>query len=241
VVRCNGFAQHDDVRGTWSGTQLTSFEGDLEPLLTALAAPDAPRTSGACSAIGFAGPILWLGDGADRFIPVAYPVDECGMPRTDAVFAALSTLTVAGEEFRPRDLVDSSAARVAGCPSTGQMLKALGTAATTPRLPAPGPLTVCRYEAESMPSEAPEASSSAPAFVDARTLDAAAARAVLAAASTATPAPACGAEASRIVALVPAAAHDHPIIVELDGCRHFSDLDYRAFDVPDALIVLLKG
>ncbi|GAA3766028.1 hypothetical protein GCM10022240_18140 [Microbacterium kribbense] len=205
---CDPHATRDDAQGTWSGTRLTRYEGDFGPLLAALAEPDEPVWNGACPAIGFAGPLLWLGDDGGRFVPVAYPKDGCGMPRTGAVFAAVDALTVVDEHFEPGQLVDSAAARRDGCPSMTAPLVVLGHPAdAVPSLPDPGAMALCRYEADLPQSDAPDASVSSPAFTGSTGLDAAAVAALWDVAAAARPAPAaCDDPATRLIVLVPPAA-----------------------------------
>lgn len=165
VYLCDPHATETDAEGTWLGSRLTRYEGDLAALLAALAAPDAPPTDGACPAIAFVGPWLWLEGDSGTYVRAAYPTDACGMPRTDAVFAALDELTVADEHFEPARLVDSVAATREGCPSMAAPLILLGhSAGSAPALPEAGDAVLCRYEAEPPPSDAPDASVSSPAF-----------------------------------------------------------------------------
>lgn len=71
------------------------LEGDLGPLLAALAEPDDPPRPGPCPAIGQLVPELWLVDSRDRGIRVHYPRDGCGLVKP-AVGKALAKLTVVG-------------------------------------------------------------------------------------------------------------------------------------------------
>ncbi len=241
---CDRVATQDDAEGTWSGTRLTRYEGDLAPLLKTLAVPDEPAWGGACPAIGFAGPELWLGDATGSYVHVAYPVNGCGMPQTDAVFAALDALTVVDEHFERSRLVDSAAARRSGCPSVPDPLVRIGhPAGAMPDLPAPDGLVACRYESAPPASDAPDASVSSPAFAGAAVLDARAARALLAAAASGAPAPAaCSQPASRYVVVVPATrpARGDQVTIELDGCRRLIDRAHSAFHAPDALLAQLE-
>ena len=52
----------------------------IDPLLSYLARPDEPPTDGACPAIGFLPPWLYLLDGSDRYVAPAIPRDGCGLP-----------------------------------------------------------------------------------------------------------------------------------------------------------------
>jgi hypothetical protein len=240
---CDPYATQDDAQGTWSGSRLTRYEGDLAPLLAALAEPDEPASGGACPAIGFAGPLLWLGDAGGRFVHAAYPATGCGMPRTDAVFAALDALTDVDEHFEPAQLVDSAAARRDGCPTTASPLVRLGhSAGAVPDLPDGGQITLCRYEADLPASDAPDAAVSSPVFAGSTALDATAVAALRDAAGALAAPAACSNAASRYVVLVPRAAADGAtVIVELDGCRRLIDRAHRAYVAPAALLALLGG
>ncbi|WP_159499275.1 hypothetical protein [Microbacterium sp. 18062] len=50
--RCDPLQTTEDDAGIWSGALVTRFEGDLDPLLRALAEPDDARWLGACTTIG---------------------------------------------------------------------------------------------------------------------------------------------------------------------------------------------
>ncbi|UUT34896.1 hypothetical protein [Microbacterium elymi] len=248
---CDPIATQDDAQGTWSGTRLTRYAGDLAPLVAALAESDEPRWPGPCPAIGFAGPLLWLGAADGSYLRVAYPATGCGMPRTDAVFAALDALTVVDEHFQRDRLIDSAAARRDGCPPTAAPLILLGHAVEpVPQLLEPRALTLCRYEGEPPASDGPDASVSSPAFAGAAVLDEAAAVALLDEATVTTPASACDVPASRYVVLVaapgptpaPSLIQDvgDALTVELDGCRRLIDRAHRAFAAPEPLLACCR-
>jgi len=237
---CDPHATQDDAEGTWSGTRLTRLEGDLAPVLAALAEPDEPHWPGPCPAIGFAGPLLWLGDGAGLFVRAAYPADGCGMPRTDAVFTALDALTVVDEHFEPDGLIDSAAARRDGCPSVPPVTVLLGHAADAPELPGAQALTMCRYRADPPTSDGPDASVSSPRYAGASVLSEKAVRTILESAASALPVTsACRESASALVALVP--EDGMAVTVELDGCRRLLDRGHRAFIAPGAVLRALHG
>jgi hypothetical protein len=74
--------------------RVERFEGDLGPLLDALAAPDdVPPEGLACTADMELVPALWLEARASGFVPVHYPRDGCGKTKP-AVRDALDRLRV---------------------------------------------------------------------------------------------------------------------------------------------------
>ena len=74
--------------------RVERFEGDLSPLLDALAASDdVPAEGLACSADMEMVPALWLEARAGGFVPVRYPRDGCGKTKP-AVRNALNGLQV---------------------------------------------------------------------------------------------------------------------------------------------------
>ncbi|MGX5695098.1 hypothetical protein ACWKWP_02765 [Agromyces soli] len=68
-----------DVSADGSGSaKVGRYEGDLEPLLRALAEPDDAPTPGLmCAAYAELLAPLWLEDAAARLIPVRWPMDAC--------------------------------------------------------------------------------------------------------------------------------------------------------------------
>lgn len=118
AYRCDALATVDDAQGRWSASTRERLEGDLGPLLTALAEPDDPGWSGPCTAIGIIVPELWLVDATGEAIRVSYPVTGCGLPKTDAITAALGALTVVETVNHKRALIESRAATEAGCPTS---------------------------------------------------------------------------------------------------------------------------
>ncbi|TFV85383.1 hypothetical protein E4V99_10385 [Microbacterium sp. dk485] len=264
VYRCDPYATDEDDAGTWSGSRLERFDGDLGPLLAALAEPDGARWFGACTAIGYAGPEFWLADAQSHYVRVAYPADGCGQPQPGAIAAvdaAIERLRLTEETFTPAVLVESRAADAAGCATQAGMLVLAGGAgldvsapapepeevATIPWEPAPLPaaaeidaLLVCRYETGTAVQGA---------FAGAGTLGADDARAAVASAAAAAGAPATDAPACRSTATRLAVAH--PLIagqpasasftVELDGCRRLVDPSLRAVPAPPELATLLEA
>ena len=69
------------------------FEGDLAPLLAALAIPDAPLTDGPCPAIMVYPPDVRLVDARGRWIRTAIPRDQCHQPVREPIDEALARLT----------------------------------------------------------------------------------------------------------------------------------------------------
>lgn len=119
---CDPSASREDEAGIWSGVLVQRLEGDLTPVLTALARPDDPRWAGPCTAVMVVAPDLWI-EGADgRVIRVSFPVDGCGQPKTEDVLFALGLLTVVEERFEPLSLIESRAAEAAGCPTQAGLL-----------------------------------------------------------------------------------------------------------------------
>jgi hypothetical protein len=89
--------------GFWS---VERFEGDLGPLLDALAEADDVRPNELnCLADMELVPALWLEARAGGFVPVHYPRDACGKTKP-AVLDALSSLHVASVERLEWDAFD---------------------------------------------------------------------------------------------------------------------------------------
>lgn len=260
LYRCDPYATDEDEAGTWSGSRLERFDGDLGPLLAALAEPDGARWSGVCPAIGYAGPEFWLADAEGRYIRVAYPADGCGQPQPGAIVAvdaAIQRLRLTEETFTPAVLVESRAAEAAGCATQAGMLvladvvgldapaPAPEEVATIPWEPAPLPaaaevdgLLVCRYESGAA-GQSTFAGAGSLAPDDARAAVAAAAAAV-----PATNAPACRSTATRLAVAHPLIAGEPAsasFTVELDGCRRLVDPGLRAAAAPPGLVALLDA
>ena len=84
----------DDTDPTAVVARVERFEGDLDPLVTALAEPDDPvPTDQVCTADLELVAALWLEDADGRLIPVHYPRDACGKTKP-AVHDALAGLEV---------------------------------------------------------------------------------------------------------------------------------------------------
>ncbi|HEY0258793.1 MAG TPA: hypothetical protein VGC18_02975 [Lacisediminihabitans sp.] len=100
VYRCN-LGGIIGPQGVISPSTVDRLEGDLDPLLKALAQPDDPEWPGPCSAIGIVAPPLWLIDARGRAVQVVYPQDGCGLPKVGPVSTALQRLTVVDTVIRP--------------------------------------------------------------------------------------------------------------------------------------------
>ena len=86
--------------------RVERFEGDLGPLLDALAAPDdLPQDGLVCSADMEFVPALWLEARAGGFVPVRYPGDGCGKTKP-AVQNALNGLRIVMVERLKWDAFD---------------------------------------------------------------------------------------------------------------------------------------
>jgi hypothetical protein len=87
-------APADDPEPSAVVVRVERFEGDLGPLITALAEPDDPvPTDQMCTAdLELVAP-LWLEDADGQLIPVHYPRDACGKTKA-AVHDALAGLEV---------------------------------------------------------------------------------------------------------------------------------------------------
>ena len=84
----------DDTDPTAVVARVERFEGDLDPLITALAEPDDPvPTDQMCTADMELVAPLWLEDADGLLIPVHYPRDACGKTKP-AVHDALAGLEV---------------------------------------------------------------------------------------------------------------------------------------------------
>jgi hypothetical protein len=73
-------------------TLAPPLTGDLAPLLNALAEPNDPHTLAACTEDWPIVPDVWLVDAEGRAVHAAYPVDECGKPKSDEVSTAIAEL-----------------------------------------------------------------------------------------------------------------------------------------------------
>ncbi|MBB2976485.1 hypothetical protein FHX49_002060 [Microbacterium endophyticum] len=106
VLRCDPDATWEDTDGTWTGARLERLEGDLGPVLAALATPSDPRSLGACSAVGYVFPELWVEDVGGNVVRVAIPTTGCGAPKDVGLDSALNALTVTEDTFTTRSLVE---------------------------------------------------------------------------------------------------------------------------------------
>lgn len=93
ALRCTRLLPAADAAGDVVA-QVERFEGDLAPLIAALAEPDDPVPSGVvCTADMELVPPLWLESADGTLIPVHYPRDACGKTKS-AVHDALDGLEV---------------------------------------------------------------------------------------------------------------------------------------------------
>jgi hypothetical protein len=268
VLRCDPYASREDVDGVWSGALLERLEGDLEPVLAALASPSDPRSLGPCAAIDYLSPELWVEDADGRVVRVAVPSSGCGAPKPVGLDEALAALTVVDETFTPEALVESTAATEAGCATEASMLVVAGLDAASglpadtdvpdgqaidedalipSELPAwPEVATVdgarlCDYVAGVRSTSSPAVTSEPNVFVSVRELAAAEAQAVLADARRAPAAPSCTDAATRWVVVHPrfVSGESQPFTVELDGCRRLVDPAFQPRTASPELLDLL--
>jgi len=125
LYRCEAFATETDAEGTWAGSRIERFEGDLSALLAALAEPDDPPSLGACTADMWIGPELWLADAEGHYVRAPYPSTGCAKPRPDVlerVQAAIAALALVESRFQRGSLIESAAATAAGCATTASVL-----------------------------------------------------------------------------------------------------------------------
>lgn len=123
--RCEAFATETDAEGTWAGSRIERFEGDLSALLAALAEPDDPPSLGACTADMWIGPELWLADAEGRYVRAPYPSTGCAKPRPDVlerIEEAVAALVLVESRFQRGSLIESAAATTAGCATTASIL-----------------------------------------------------------------------------------------------------------------------
>jgi len=97
LLRCDPWASGSEADGTDAGALLERFEGDLTPVLDALATPDDPAPE-VCPAIGYMLPELWLEGGDGTVVRAAYPSAGCG-PKDVGLDAAIASLTPVSERF----------------------------------------------------------------------------------------------------------------------------------------------
>jgi len=269
VLRYDPYASRQDIDAAWSGALLERLEGDLEPVIAALATPSDPRSLGACSAVGFVSPELWLEGVEGSVVRVAVAADGCGAPKSVGLEAALHALTVVDETFTPGALVESKAATTAGCATQAGMPVLVGLDETNgldaelivpegdhvvgeeelvpyemPGWPDSSEVTgarLCDYTATPASETAPAPASDAGQFVGVRELTAAEARAIVSDARLAPAAPPCAHVATRLVVVHPRLASGDavPFTVELDGCRRLADPTMQARAASAEMLTLL--
>lgn len=92
VVECVTGERLTDAQGVWDAITVRHLEGDLDPLLAALAEPQVtPRGDQLCPASDVAASELWLVDALGRAVRPEPPVDACGSP-TQGVQQAVAAL-----------------------------------------------------------------------------------------------------------------------------------------------------
>ncbi|WEK60061.1 MAG: hypothetical protein P0Y60_12015 [Candidatus Microbacterium colombiense] len=269
VLRCDPYASRDDEDGTWSGVTLERLEGDLEPVLSALAVPSDPLSPGPCPAIGYLIPELWIEGTDGTVVRVDIPTDGCAAPKSVGLDAALDALTTVEETFQGGGLIESTAARNAGCDTLATFLVLAGADDIDAGIPArpdseqqtlgddmlipfemPGwPETsavsgarICDYRSTADTSSSVMFPDDAAAFVGVRELGIDDARALVAAARTATAAASCGETATRLVTVhlqLTSGESARAFTVELDGCRRVVAPDLRGLAAPPALLAAL--
>lgn len=265
VLRCDPFASQEDASGTWSGALLERRQGDLGPVLAALAQPSDPHSSGPCPAIAYMVPELWI-EGADgTVIRVAIPTDGCGAPKAVGLDEAVESLEVVEETFIPTALVESNSANMAGCDTQPQFLIIAGLddlQETEQQPPGSTPLSddalipmampawpdadsitgarLCDYTAVSSAQSTSGADTTT--FVGVRELDADAARELTALARTApATARSCSATATAVIVVhLEHTGGEVAATVELDGCARLIDPGMRARTAPAELLALLN-
>ena len=98
VVECTTGERLTDAQGVWDAITVRHLEGDLKPLLAALAAPRQTSTvDQLCPATEATVSALWLVDALGRAVRPAPPVDACGAPTAGVrtAVAALAEIEVA--------------------------------------------------------------------------------------------------------------------------------------------------
>ncbi|WP_194421352.1 hypothetical protein [Microbacterium abyssi] len=269
VLRCEPYASHQDRDGVWSGSRLERLEGELEPVLAALASPSDPRSNGPCPAVAYLAPELWLEGTSGDVVRVAVPADGCGAPKQVGLEAALDTLAVADETFTPASLVESIAAIQAGCATQAGMLVLAGLGEAngldaeqvmpedgqvigeehlipyeSPAWPDASEVTgalLCDYVTTAVSGTAPAPAGDAGVFDGVRELTASEARAVISDAQLAPAAPTCADVATRFVVVHLRAGESTAaaFTVELDGCRRLADPVWNAHAASPDLLALL--
>lgn len=269
VLRCDPYASQQDRDGGWSGVLLERLEGDLEPVLAALAMPSDPRSLGPCPAVAYLTPELWVERAGGDVVRVAVPADGCGAPKHVGLEAALDALTVVDETFTRGSLLESTAATTAGCATQAGMLVLAGLDETTgldaeqivpegdpafggehlvphemPGWPDSSEVTgarLCDYVAIAASETTPAPVGDAGVFVGVRELTESGARALVSDALHAPIAPSCAEVATRFVVV-----HVHvdegdavAFTVELDGCRRLADPGLIAHTASADVLALL--
>lgn len=248
VLRCDPFSEQQEHDGIWSGALLERLEGDLEPVLTALATPSDARSLGPCPAIAYLVPDLWVERGDGDVVRVAAPSDGCGAPKEVGLSSALDALTVADKTFTRESLLESPEAVGTGCSTQAGVLVLAGqedldgadadSAAPgdqvignehlvpyrMPEWPAPAEVTgarLCDYTSATASDTAPAPVGSTGLFTGARELAEPEARALVSDAQESSPAPSCTEVATQfvVVHVLLRGDDESAFTVETDGCR----------------------
>lgn len=246
AVICTG-SERTDAAGNTVGVGLERTATDVGPLLTYLAQPDERAGEGACPAIGFLPPWLFLLDGDGRYVAPVIPRDACGLP------IGWSGRPVPWESLRYRDrvvrqgpVVESAEARQSGCAMGYKDVVDTYAASSHVRPGGVGEdvfhgrtVSVCVYEvaAADRGTDTPAGS-----FVSGHRLDARGSERLADAlrAAPATPAR-CSTANARFAVLD--AGDDGRAYAELDGCRRVvvEGETTPVVHADDALVALLTG
>lgn len=270
VLRCDPHASQQDGDELWSGVLLERLEGELEPVLTALAMPSDPRSPGPCPAVAYLSPELWIEGRDGNVVRVAVPADGCGAPKQVGLETALDALTVVDQTFTRDSLLESNAATAAGCATQAGMLVLAGLDEANgmdgehivpdgdhvfgeeylvpyemPEWPDSSEVTgarLCDYVATAVSERAPAPAGDGGVFVGMRELAASEARTLVADARIAPAAPSCAHIATRFVVV-----HLHldeqdavTFTVELDGCQRLANPASQSHTASPALLALLS-
>ena len=266
VLRCDPYASQQERDEVWSGALLERLEGELEPVLAALAMPSDPRSLGPCPAVAFLSPELWL-EGLDgKVVRVAVPADGCGAPKQVGLETALDALAVVDEMFTPASLLESTAATRAGCATQAGMLvlaeldgldaeqivpegdRRVGEEYLVPHETTGWPdssevtgARLCEYVATPASETAPAPGGNAGVFVGVRELTASESRTLVSEARLAPAALSCADVATRfvVVHLRLGEADAGAFIVELDGCQRLADPTLQARTASADMLTLL--
>jgi hypothetical protein len=114
LVRCRVDVESVRGDGQWQVRLEETAVSGVGALVAAVRLPDLPRTDGACPAIGQVAPDVWAVDAAGRAVRFRWPVDGCGLIRTEAM-TALEAVRWRTAAFKRLQQVASQAALDSGC------------------------------------------------------------------------------------------------------------------------------